>query len=291
MFFGGTLKQIQWYPGHMAKAVRLMEENIKLCDAVTLVLDARAPASSYNAALKEILREKPVLYLFNKADLANREIDELLFLLKKSGKNSMKLCATDPNGIRSVQSAMEELVKEKADRLRDRGSRKPLRFLIAGIPNTGKSTLINALSGSKKAKVGDKAGVTKTKQWVKCGSFELMDSPGTMPPAFENQIFARRLAYLGSINDEILALDEIALSLLEELYAKDQSSLMERYSITGGTPLEMLEQVCKKRGFLLKGSEFDYDRAERAVIDDFRKGKLGRICLDSAEDLRIAGLL
>ncbi len=274
----------------MAKAMRLMEDNLKLCDAVVFVLDARAPASTYNPKLKEIAGQKPVLYLFNKCDLADAKADELLTLVRESGKSAVKLNATARN-VRPLQSAMEELVAEKAARLREKGSGKPLRFLIAGVPNTGKSTVINALSGSKKAQVGDKAGVTRGKQWVKCGSFELMDTPGTMPPSFSAQTLARRLAYIGSVNDDILEMDEIALCLLEELGGKYPAALEERYGITGGTPLEMLEQVCKKRGTLLRGGEFDYERGERALIDDFRKGRLGRVCLDGAEDMKNAGLV
>lgn len=284
------MKLIHWFPGHMAKAMRLMEDNLKLCDAVVFVLDARAPASTYNPKLRELAGQKPVLFLFNKCDLADGGADELLTLMRESGKSAIKLNATAQN-VRPLQSAMEELVAEKAARLREKGSNKPLRFLIAGVPNTGKSTVINALSGSKKAQVGDKAGVTRGKQWVKCGGFELMDTPGTMPPSFSDQTLARRLAYIGSVNDDILEMDEIALCLLEELSGKYPAALKERYQISGGTPLEMLEQVCKARGALLRGGEFDYERGERALIDDFRKGRLGRVCLDRAEDLKNTGLI
>ncbi len=284
------MKTIQWFPGHMAKAMRVMEENLRLCDAVVFVLDARAPASTYNPKLAALAGGKPVLYLLNKGDLADGGADALLTLVKESGKAAIKISATGKSAARIMQSAMEELVKEKAQRLAEKGSKKPLRFLIAGVPNTGKSTLINALSGGRKAQVGDKAGVTKAKQWVKCGGVELMDTPGTMPPSFADQSLARRLAYIGSVNDDILEIDEIALALLEELYQKYPKGLEERYGIAGGTPLEMLGQVCQKRGFLLKGNDFDYERGERAIIDDFRKGKLGRVCLDSAEDLKKVNL-
>lgn len=284
------MKVIQWYPGHMAKAMRVMEESLRLCDAVVFVLDARAPASTYNPKLAALAGSKPVLYLLNKGDLADGGADALLTLVRESGKAAVKISATGKSSARIMQSAMEELVKEKVQRLAEKGSKRPLRFLIAGVPNTGKSTLINALSGGKKAQVGDKAGVTKAKQWVKCGGFELMDTPGTMPPSFADQVLARRLAYIGSVNDDILEIDEIALALLEELSQKYPKSLEERYGITGGTPLEMLGQVCQKRGFLLKGNDFDYERGERAVIDDFRKGKLGRVCLDSAEDVKKVNL-
>lgn len=285
------MKTIQWFPGHMAKAMRMMEENVKLCDAVVFVLDARAPASTYNKKLDDLLGGRPVLYLFNKWDLSDAREEQLFAAMEESGKRAAKLTATNPRMAHTVKAAMESLVAEKIQRLKEKGSNRPLRFLIAGVPNTGKSTVINLLSGAKRTVTGDKAGVTRSKQWVKCGAFELMDTPGTMPPSFSNQTLARRLAYIGSVNDDILEMDEIALSLLEDLFAIAPETLGERYGIEGGTPLEMLEQVCVRRGFMLRGGEYDYERGERAVVDDFRKGKLGRITLDSVEDMREVALI
>lgn len=276
----------------MAKAVRMMEDNLKLCDAVVFVLDARAPASSFNPRLRDMAGGKPVLYLFNKADLADGGTDGLLDLVRQNGKNALKLAANSSAGGRALLGAMNGLVREKSERLKEKGSTRPLRFLVAGIPNTGKSTVINLLSGGKKAQTGDRAGVTRAKQWVKCGSFELLDTPGTMPPSCENQTLARRLAYLGSINDDVLEMDEIALALLEELRGKYPGRLAERYGIAPDLePLEMLNKVCVRRGFVLKGNDFDYERGERALVDDLRKGKLGKICLDCANDMREVGLV
>lgn len=285
------MKQIQWYPGHMAKAMRVMEENLTLCDAVLYVLDARAPASSFNPRLREIAGAKPVLYLFNKADMADYKSEELLAAVKESGKTAIKLSATAVQQGRVLQGAMTELMREKIDRNREKGVIKPIRFLVAGVPNTGKSTVINLLAGGKKAVTGDKAGVTKQKQWVRCGAFELLDTPGTMPPYFENQTLARRLAYIGSINDDILEFDEIALCLLEEMALKYPDRLLERYRIEGGEPLEMLNKVCSRMGFVLRGNDFDYERGERALIYDLRKGRLGKVCFDCAEDLTVTGLI
>ena len=285
------MKIIQWYPGHMAKAVRMMEENLKLCDAVACVLDARAPASSYNARIADMVGGKPVLYLLNKGDLADGGADAAVSLMQKSGRAALKIAATMPASARALREAMAALLSEKAERYRERGVTRPLRVLVAGVPNTGKSTVINLLAGGKKAQTGDKAGVTRAKQWVKCGAFELLDTPGVMPPSCENQTLARRLAYLGGINDDVLEMDEIALALLQEMWEKYPSSLKERYGIEGGEPLEMLNAVCARRGFVIKGNEYDYERGERAVIDDLRKGKLGKLCLDSPEDLGAAGLL
>ncbi len=288
---GGVHKSvINWFPGHMAKAVRMMEENLTLCDAVVFVLDARAPASSYNPRLAQLAGQKPVLYLFNKGDLADGGADLAVTSLRNCGKAALRIAASAPSSARPLAAAMEALTAEKRARLAEKGVVKPVRFLIAGIPNTGKSTVINLLAGGKKAQVGDKAGVTRAKQWVRCGAFELLDTPGTMPPSLSDQRLARRLAYLGSVNDDILDKEEVALALLEELWEKYPSALEERYGITGGAPLAMYEQLCRRRGFVLRGSEYDYTRGALALLDDFRKGRLGKVCLDDADDLAAVGL-
>ena len=277
------MKPVQWYPGHMAKAMRMLEENLNLVDAVLIVLDARAPLSSYNPRLEKLAGNKPVLYVFNKRDLADGKSDAILKAFEGKGKHVIALSALKGQA-RPLLSAMALVTKEKAELLKNKNSARPLRFMVAGIPNTGKSSLINLLSGGKKAVTGDKAGVTRNKQWVRCGEVELLDSPGLMPPALENQVFARRLAALGSVNDDILEFDEIALFVLEELAKSYPDRLKERYHIEGGTPLEMLEALCQSRGFLLKGGDFDYERGERALIDDLRKGRLGAITLDHEEE-------
>lgn len=280
------MKTIQWFPGHMTKAMRMMEAHLSLVDGVVFVLDARCPAASFNAKLKKLANNKPVLYVFNKGDLADERADYLLKLIREKGVAAVKINAVNASSKRDITGSIEKLVAEKREKALERGQTKTFRFMVAGVPNTGKSTLINLLAGSKRAETGDKAGVTRGKQWIRCGSFELLDTPGTMPPSFDNQSLAVRLAYVGSINDDILDMDDIALALLQELYEKYPQRLEERYGISGGTPLDMLEQVCKKRGFMLRGGEFDYERGERAVVDDLRKGKLGRVTLDTAEDMR-----
>ncbi len=284
------MKTIQWYPGHMAKAMREMGDCLALCDAVLFVLDARAPASSYNPKLTELLGGRPVLYLLNKADLAGDGAAALLACLRGEGRAALCLNATERSEERRLRAAMQAVAAERLARRREKGSSRPARFLVAGVPNTGKSTVINLLCGERRAQVGDKAGVTRRRQWVRCGEFELLDNPGTMPPSFSDQLLARRLACLGCISDEILALDEIALFLLEELFARIPGGLKERYGIEGGTPAEMLDAVAARRGFVLRGGEFDYERAERAILDDFRKGRLGAVCLDGREDLVSVGL-
>ena len=275
----------------MAKAVRMMEENLKLCDAVAFVLDARAPASSFNPRLADMVGAKPVLFILNKGDLADGGADMAVSSMQRAGRAAVKIAAASPAALRPLTAAMESVCAEKRARLAEKGVNKPVRFLIAGIPNTGKSTVINLLAGGKKAQVGDKAGVTRAKQWVRCGAFELLDTPGTMPPSLADQRHARRLAYLGSVNDDILDREEVALALLEELWEKYPAALAERYGISGGTPLEMYEALCKRRGFVLRGNDYDYSRGAAALLDDLRKGRLGRICLDGEDDLREVGLV
>lgn len=271
--------------------MRMMEENLSLVDAVVFVLDARAPAATFNRKLREMVGNKPVLYVLNKADLADGGVDAIVSAMKAKGLSVLKVSASSPSCARPIAQAMNGLVKEKLQRMAEKGQAKPVRFLIAGVPNTGKSTLINLLSGARRAITGDKAGVTRQKQWVRCGSFELLDTPGTMPPSFDNQELARRLAFIGSINDDILETDEIALGLLEEMSGKYLNHLNERYRITGGTPLEMLDAVCLRRGFVMRGNDLDYERGANALIDDFRKGRVGKVCFDCVEDAETVGLV
>lgn len=278
------MKTIQWFPGHMAKAMRMMRENLFLADGIIYVLDARCPASSFNPKIKQMTDNKPVLYVLNKGDLADGRADALLKIIRKKGAEAIRVNALNGASRRDIAAAIEKMIAEKRAKAAEKGYNRTFRFMVAGVPNTGKSTLINLLAGSRRAETGDKAGVTRGKQWISCEDFELMDTPGTMPPAFENQRFALRLAYVGSVNDDILDIDDVALSLLAELQTSYPEKLHDRYAISGGTPLEMLEKVCEKRGFKLKGGEYDYDRAVRAVIDDFRKGKLGKITLDFPSD-------
>ena len=276
------MKHIQWFPGHMTKAMRMMEQSVPLADGIIYVLDARCPASSFNPKLLKMSGSKPVLYVFNKGDLADERADNLLRLI---GENAVKINAVNSSSRREIISAINALVADKRRKSLEKGYSKVFRVMVVGVPNTGKSTVINLLAGARRTVTGDKAGVTRGKQWIRLDGFELLDTPGTMPPAFENQTFARRLAFVGSINDDILDLDDVALELLDELYEKYPKRLQERYGITGGSKLEMLDCVCARRGFVLRGGEYDYERAERAVIDDFRKGRLGRITLDSSADM------
>lgn len=279
------MKTIQWFPGHMTKAMRMMQANLSLVDGVIFVLDARCPAASFNPKLKNLANNKPVLYVMNKFDLADERADILLATIRKNGASALKMNAVNAGSRRDITGAIDNLIAEKRQRALEKGFNKVFRFMVAGVPNTGKSTLINLLAGSRRAETGDKAGVTRGKQWIRCDGFELLDTPGTMPPSFDNQRLAAHLAFVGSINDDILDLDDIALLLLKELGEKYPKRLEERYGISGGQPLEMLDNVCERRKLLLRGGEYDYERAYRAILDDFRGGKLGRITLDTTEDI------
>ncbi len=278
-------RTIQWFPGHMTKAMRDMEEKRDLCDGIVCVLDARAPVATLNKNLKKIFGEKPVLYLLNKADLADQKVDGFVRRIEAEGKTVVKCVASVNSSKRAILSALDKMMKEKRERAEAKGLTRTFRFMVAGIPNTGKSTIINLLCGEKKAKTGDKAGVTRDVRWLRVGNYDFLDTPGTMPPAFENQTLAMHLAYIGSINDDILDFDDVALGLLEELEKTYPKMLLERYGIEDGlTPLEMYEQVCKKRGFIMRGGDYDWERGAKALIDDFRKGRIGKITLEAPNE-------
>ena len=278
------MKNIQWFPGHMTRAMRDMEEKRDLCDGIICVLDARAPIATVNKNFKKIFGEKPVLYVLNKADLADSsKTDGFVKMFNEGGRYCVKCDCTNPSTKKTILQKLGEITEAKRAKAQAKGVNRVFRFMVAGIPNTGKSTLVNLISGQKRAKTGDKAGVTRDVRWLKCGAFDLLDTPGTMPPAFDNQTLAKHLAYVGSINDDILDMDDLSLELLWEIYTgKYQRVLTEKYGVTGQeeTPLQLLDCVVRRRGFLLRGGEYDYDRAARAVIDDFRKGRLGGVSLE-----------
>lgn len=294
-------KIIQWFPGHMKKAMRDMEEKRALCDGVICVLDARAPIATYNPKLPEIFKGKPVLYVLNKSDLSDGKCEKFVSLIEGQGKPCVAISAVNGASRRALEKRLQILTKEKRERAENKGVNRRFRYTVVGIPNTGKSTIVNLLGGAKRAKTGDIAGVTRDVRWIKCADFDLLDTPGTMPPSCETQYLARHLAYIGSLNDDILDIADVSLELLKELKANYPAALYERYGIecgaageTGGDvsdeeertreAVAMLETACKRRGFILRGGEYDYERGARAVIDDFRKGRLGKICLENPFD-------
>ncbi len=277
------MKHLQWFPGHMTAAMRMMEENLKAVDGVMIVLDARAPRASLNSKLDKLFINKQVLYVLNKCDLiepADVKITISDFALEN--KEIIGVSAMDKKAVDLLYNKIFSLLKDKLERNKLKGVFRPIRIMVAGIPNTGKSTIINALCGGKKAITGNKAGVTKGKQWVRLRELELLDTPGTMPPAFDNQTLAKHLAYIGSMNDATIDFNDLAFELLAELKVKYPELLKAKYGIEDleVETLELFNAICVRRGFLRKGGDFDYERCATAIIDDFRKGRIGKIILD-----------
>ena len=281
------MQHIQWFPGHMTKAVRMMEDSLKLVDGVIFVLDARCPLACINKNLLKLFENKKVLYLLNKADLIEKsDLKKYIKYFSDNFGQALGVSGTDIKYKKIIFEKTAEMLKEKLSKNESKGINTTLKIMVAGIPNTGKSTIINTLCGIKRAQTGDKAGVTKGKQWIRTEHFELLDTPGTMPPSFGNQTLAKHLAYIGSINDDILDFSDMALEFIKEMKEIYPEKLMEKYNITleDKEPLQIYEDICLKRGYILKGREFDYERCGKAIIDDFRKGRIGKIVLDKIQD-------
>ena len=277
------MKHLQWFPGHMTAAMRMMEENLKLVDGVLMILDARVPFASENKKLAHLFENKKVLYVLNKSDLADEQgVKQAIAKFKSEGKEAVSISAVNKRTVDLLYDRIFALLKEKLDRYKAKGMFRSLRIMVTGIPNTGKSTIINALAGGKKTATGNKAGVTRGKQWVRIRELELLDTPGTMPPAFENQTFAKHLAYIGSMNDANIDMSDLAFELLKEMKEKYPNLLTEKYGIENfDVPeIELFDAICVRRGFLLRGGEYDYERCGRAVIDDFRAGRIGKVVLE-----------
>ena len=279
--------QIQWYPGHMTKARRAMKEDLKLVDLLIEILDARAPGSSQNPDIDELGRQKARLVILNKADLA----DPFANRKWKEHFQSMgfEVAETDSRrraDMKPVQTAILSACREKLERDRRRGIKnRPIRAMVAGIPNVGKSTFINSFAGKACAKTGNRPGVTRGNQWIRLSrEVELLDTPGILWPRFEDQQVGVRLALLGSVKDDILDTQALALELLKFAGERYPESLADRYQLSAeelkGEPAFLLGRIAERRSCLLKGNEFDYARAAKLLLDDFRSGRLGRITLE-----------
>ena len=281
------MKQIQWFPGHMAKTRRLIAANLKLVDAVVEIVDARAPLSSRNPEMDRMTAGKPRLVLLNKSDLADDRATQMwINYFRNSGAEALAVDCKSGKGLKNVLPTVRTKVLAELMEKRQRSgmSGAAVRLMIVGIPNVGKSSLINKLAGGKRAKVEDRPGVTRTKQWVKLDtSAELLDMPGVLWPKFEDQEAAIRLAFTGAISDDILDIETLAMKLLKYLSEEYPQSLTERYKIefsAEDTGLELLEKVGKKRGMMISGGEINTERAAITVLDEFRSGKMGRITLE-----------
>lgn len=281
------MKQIQWFPGHMAKTRRLIASNLSLVDAVVEIVDARSPLSSRNPEMDHMTKNKPRLVLLNKSDLADeRTTQQWINYFRKNGSEALAVDCKSGKGLKAILPAIKNTVlRELMEKRAKNGmTGAAIRLMIVGIPNVGKSSLINKLAGSKRAKVEDRPGVTRTKQWVKLdNNTELLDMPGVLWPKFEDQDIAVRLAFTGAISDDILDIETLAMKLLSYLAVNYPESLKERYKIDlsdDDTGLILLEKVGKKRGMMISGGEINTERAAITVLDEFRSGKLGRITLE-----------
>lgn len=276
----------QWYPGHMMKAKRMMQENISLIDLVIELVDARVPLSSRNPDIDELGKNKSRLILLNKSDLADPEENRRwMAYFKERGFHVLEINARSGQGLRAIQPKVQEACREKIERDKKRGIKnRPVRAIVVGIPNVGKSTFINSFAGKACAKTGNKPGVTKGKQWIRLNrELELLDTPGILWPRFESEEVGKKLAMIGSMNDDILQMTELASELLSWLLVHYREPLFARYQITGEeevTPVEMLALICENRRCYKKGQEPDYEKAAAILVDDFRSGRIGRMTLE-----------
>ena len=280
--------QVQWYPGHMTKAKRAMQEDIKLVDLVIELVDARSPLSSRNPDIDTLGKNKARLILLNKADLADPAANQVWTgYFEKKGYTVVRIDARRKADLKPIQAAVMTACKEKIERDRRRGIKnRPVRAMVVGIPNVGKSTFINSYAGRACAKTGNKPGVTRGNQWIRLNKeVELLDTPGILWPKFEDPQVGIRLALLGSVKDDILNSDELAVELLKRLRAAYPEALSERYgeAVLAGSEAEALMEIARARNCILKGGEPDYSRAAKLLIDDFRGGRLGRITLELPE--------
>ena len=274
----------QWYPGHMTKAMRQMKEDIKLIDLVIELLDARIPISSRNPDIDNLGKNKARLVLLNKSDLADEaQNNKWIQYFKDKGIIALKINSKNKQGIKDINNAVLTVCKEKIERDKRKGIKnRPVRAMVVGIPNVGKSTFINAYAGKNCAKTGNKPGVTKGKQWIRLGkNLELLDTPGVLWPKFDDQKIGLHLAFIGSMYDNNLDMAELAYQLIKEVSKTYPEAFLNRYGIVGDEdPLQVMYQVAEVRGCKLKGNKPDLDKTSSMIMDDFRSGKLGRITID-----------
>ena len=278
---------INWYPGHMAKTKRLLSDQIRKVDLILELCDARLPHSSRNPEINRLTGSKKRIVLLNKADLADpAETAKWLKVIRASGTDAFAINSTMLKTKEIIQ-LIQKSTKDAVDRALARGVRKTVKVMVLGVPNVGKSTLINALRGKGIARTGDRPGVTKSNQWIRISPYlELLDTPGMLWPRLDDQQAAKRLCYIGSVKDDVTDLYLLSLSLLEEMMETCPDRVMDRFHVNDPSLRwqELIDAVCRGRGWLLKGGECDYDRASRVILDEFRGGKLGRITLEKAPE-------
>lgn len=281
-----NLGTIQWFPGHMTKTFRVMEKEIKNIDVVIVLLDARIPYSSQNPEVEKLIKNKPRVYILNKRDLADENItNQWIKYFKSNGMGAIAINSKTGKNSKVIVDKVHAELSELLERREKRGIEKlKIKAMMVGIPNVGKSTFINSLAGTQRAKAQDKPGVTRGKQWVTVGDLDLLDMPGVLWPKFENQNVAANLAFIGSIKDDVLDIEELAVALISELKEIYPELLKDRYKLTDedlqGESYEILGTIARKRGMLLPGGVENTERASIMLCDEFRGSKMGRISLE-----------
>lgn len=279
------MMNINWFPGHMAKTRRELKENLKLVDAIIEIRDARIVKSSANPDIEQLCKNKPRIIVLNKCDLADENITkQWINFLSKDNIKAVAINSLNGKGLEKIKTVLNELLKEKHDRLKNHGIVNVVtRVMVVGIPNVGKSSFINKMARNNIAKIGNKPGVTRNKQWIKTKiGIELMDTPGVLWPKFDDEYVSLNLAFTGAIKDEIMDIEGLALKLLERMKELYPERLIERYKLDdlSDMPLENMEAIAKKRGAIISKHEVDYNRVSVMLLDEFRKGKLGLISLE-----------
>ena len=284
---------INWYPGHMKKTKEMVQNNLKLVDVVIELLDARIPLSSKNPEIDKLAQNKPRVVVLNKSDLSDKaKLNKWISYYQSKGIKAIPVDTLKGNGVNKIVEECKNATKEKMDALKEKGRKeRAIRVMIVGVPNVGKSSLINKLTGRKSTQTGDRPGVTKGKQWVRLkGNLELLDTPGILWPKFEDQKIALNLAFTRAIKDEILDIDTLGLKFIEKMSEIEPEKLKARYKLDslGEEPLETMEMIGRKRGFIFGRNELDYTRIAKTVLNEFREGKLGQITLEVPEDIEEA---
>lgn len=279
---------IHWFPGHMTKAIRMMKEEMSLVQSVVYVLDARAPFSSINPAFDEIIGQRSRLYVINKADLVpEEEVAKWKAFFEKSGNMCITANSTVKGGTKKIVSALKELNRGVLEKYKQKGVKKTIRAMVIGVPNCGKSTLINSIIGKSRTITGNKPGVTRGKQWVSIDPYlDLLDTPGTLYPDFSDQKKATNLAIIGSIKEDILDTTELSKEIIAFMSKYDASAFCKRYNLSelSENTDTNFDAVAKKRGYVLRGGETDYERTAKAIITDFRKMAFGKVILEKYEE-------
>ncbi len=286
-----SMTQINWYPGHMKKTKEMVQNNLKLVDVVIELLDARIPLSSKNPEIDKLAHNKPRVVVLNKSDLSDRaKLNKWISYYQSKGIKAIPVDTLKGSGVNKIVEECKNVTKEKMDALKEKGRKeRAIRVMIVGVPNVGKSSLINKLTGRKSTQTGDRPGVTKGKQWVRLkGNLELLDTPGILWPKFEDQDVALNLAFCRAIKDEILDVETLALRLIGKLMEIEPEKLKARYKLEelGDRDIETMDMIGRKRGFIMGNKELDYTRIATTVLNEFRDGKIGKITLEVPEDIK-----